>query len=68
MLRLYIKDINDDNKPVELFKLHLSNLPDHKKPILPVGLDYKTAISDYLREIGKVRIKNYSIQMLLVFE
>jgi hypothetical protein len=41
-----------NNKSVELFKLHLSNLSDNLKPRLPV--DYKKAITDYLREIGKV--------------
>ncbi|CAB5125520.1 unnamed protein product [Rhizophagus irregularis] len=40
------------NKPVELFKLWLGNLDEHLKPHLPV--DYKKAITDYLREIGKV--------------
>ncbi|RIA85198.1 hypothetical protein C1645_879467 [Glomus cerebriforme] len=39
------------NKTVELFKLHLGNLPDNLKPKLPI--DYKKAITDYLREIGK---------------
>ncbi|RIA87081.1 hypothetical protein C1645_828289 [Glomus cerebriforme] len=44
------------NKPVELFKLCLGNLLlDDQKPKLPV--DYKKAITDYFREIGKV-IKN----------
>ncbi|RIA82729.1 hypothetical protein C1645_809500 [Glomus cerebriforme] len=42
----------EDSKPVELFKLHLGDLLDEFKPKLPV--DYKNAISDYLREIGKV--------------
>ncbi len=41
-----------ENKPVELFKLHLGNLQEHLKPKLIV--DYKKAITDYLREIGKV--------------
>ena len=45
------------NKPVELFKLHLSNLSDALKPELPYGLNYEKAITDYLREIGKVRAK-----------
>ncbi|GBB91423.1 hypothetical protein RclHR1_01870018 [Rhizophagus clarus] len=40
------------NKPVKSFKLHLDNLKEHLKPKLPV--DYKKAITDYLREIGKV--------------
>ncbi|CAG8544704.1 19684_t:CDS:2, partial [Racocetra fulgida] len=39
-------------KPVELFKLHLGNLFEDMKPKLPV--DYKKAITDYLREIGKL--------------
>ncbi|RIA87548.1 hypothetical protein C1645_854353 [Glomus cerebriforme] len=43
---------NEGNKPVELFKLHLGDLLDKFKPKLPV--DYKKAITDYLREIGKV--------------
>ncbi|PKC12622.1 hypothetical protein RhiirA5_463020 [Rhizophagus irregularis] len=43
---------NENRKsPVELFKLHLGDLPDNLKPKLPI--DYKKAITDYLREIGK---------------
>ncbi|CAI2171546.1 4975_t:CDS:2 [Funneliformis geosporum] len=41
-----------ENKPVELFKLHLGDIMNKFKPILPV--EYKKAIIDYLREIGKV--------------
>ncbi|CAG8579884.1 14375_t:CDS:2 [Funneliformis caledonium] len=41
-----------ENKPVELFKLHLGDILDNFKPNLPI--DYKKAITDYLREIGKV--------------
>ncbi|CAB4424819.1 unnamed protein product [Rhizophagus irregularis] len=47
-------------RPVELFKLHLGNLPDNLKPRLPI--EYKKAIVDYLYEIGKVikgTIKKY---------
>ncbi|RIA82246.1 hypothetical protein C1645_881134 [Glomus cerebriforme] len=40
------------SRPVELFKLHLGKLFDNLKPKLPV--DYKKAITDYLREIGKL--------------
>ncbi|CAG8462278.1 12961_t:CDS:2 [Funneliformis mosseae] len=40
--------------PIELFKLHLSDLPNKFKPKLPLSLDYKKVITDYLREIGKV--------------
>jgi hypothetical protein len=39
-------------KIIELFKLHLSDLPDNLIPKLPI--DYKKAITDYLREIGMV--------------
>ncbi|CAG8579921.1 14377_t:CDS:2 [Funneliformis caledonium] len=44
--------ISKENKPVELFKLHLGDIMDKFKPKLPV--EYKKAITDYLREIGKV--------------
>ncbi|CAG8549816.1 7737_t:CDS:2 [Funneliformis caledonium] len=43
---------NDNSPPVELFKLHLSDLPNKFKPELSIG--YKKVITDYLREIGKV--------------
>ncbi|RIA79148.1 hypothetical protein C1645_882813 [Glomus cerebriforme] len=39
-------------RPVELFKLHISNLQD--KPWLPLQLDYKSAIEDYLTQMGKL--------------
>ncbi|POG67553.1 hypothetical protein GLOIN_2v1646180, partial [Rhizophagus irregularis DAOM 181602=DAOM 197198] len=42
----------NSNEPIDLFKLHLSDLSDELKPKLPVC--YKKAITDYLREIGKV--------------
>jgi hypothetical protein len=42
-------------RPVELFKLHLGNLQEDLKPKLPDKLEYKKAIADYLREIGKVK-------------
>ncbi|CAB4375462.1 unnamed protein product [Rhizophagus irregularis] len=47
----------DENEPksVELFKLYLGSfgkLDDDLKPKIPV--DYKKAISDYLREMGKL--------------
>jgi hypothetical protein len=41
-----------DIKPVERFKLHLGDMEN--KPYLPEGLDFKTAITDYLREMGEV--------------
>ncbi|CAG8645693.1 hypothetical protein GLOIN_2v1881585 [Rhizophagus irregularis DAOM 181602=DAOM 197198] len=43
---------NERNRPVELFKLYLEDLSDKLKPNLPV--EYKKAITDYLREISKV--------------
>ncbi len=44
------KNKNKEKRPVELFKLYLGNCL--KKPKLPVP--YKQAITDYLRELGKV--------------
>ncbi|CAB5380732.1 unnamed protein product [Rhizophagus irregularis] len=37
--------------PVERFKLHLGDMEN--KPYLPEGLDFKTAITDYLREMAE---------------
>ncbi|KAF0553696.1 actin-like ATPase domain-containing protein [Gigaspora margarita] len=45
---------NITSKTVELFKLHLANIPEKEKPMLPKGLDYKKAITDYLTEMGKL--------------
>ncbi|CAB4408735.1 unnamed protein product [Rhizophagus irregularis] len=42
------------SKTVELFKLHLGNIPQNEKPPLPYQLNYEKAISDYLRELGKL--------------
>ncbi|CAG8602872.1 4147_t:CDS:2 [Funneliformis caledonium] len=47
--------------PVELFKLHMSDLPNNLKPKLPVG--YKKAITDYLREIGKVMMETVVMKL-----
>ena len=46
------QNISEGSKPVEMFKLHLGDLLDEHKPKLPV--EYKRAITDYLREFGKV--------------
>ncbi|GBC29195.2 kinase-like domain-containing protein [Rhizophagus irregularis DAOM 181602=DAOM 197198] len=43
---------NEENGRVEKFLLHLGDIPEKYKPKLPV--DYKKAITDYLREIGEV--------------
>ncbi|CAG8555056.1 539_t:CDS:2 [Acaulospora morrowiae] len=48
--------VSNDSKPIELFKLHLGDIPDIEKPSLQ-GLDYKKAITDYLREIAKDTIQ-----------
>ncbi|CAB4387228.1 unnamed protein product [Rhizophagus irregularis] len=42
----------DEPKSVGLFKLHLGKLQDDLKPKIPV--DYKIAITDYFREMGKL--------------
>ncbi|RGB42798.1 hypothetical protein C1646_682474 [Rhizophagus diaphanus] len=42
------------SEPVENFKLHLSNIPDNEKPVLPKGINYKKAITDYLKCMGKL--------------
>ncbi|CAG8701275.1 6424_t:CDS:2 [Acaulospora morrowiae] len=44
-------------KPVELFKLHLGDIPESEKRPLPKGLDYKKAITDYLREMGTLEVR-----------
>ncbi|CAB4400866.1 unnamed protein product [Rhizophagus irregularis] len=45
---------SSSSKTVELFKLHLGNIPQNEKPPLPSQLNYEKAISDYLRELGKL--------------
>ncbi len=40
-------------RPVELFKLHISDLNEDQKPWLPQQLDYKKAIVDYLTQMQK---------------
>ncbi|CAG8851230.1 5243_t:CDS:2, partial [Gigaspora margarita] len=48
---------NNTSKPVELFKLHLANMPEKDKPMLPKELDYKKAITDYLTEMEILILK-----------
>ncbi|CAG8840172.1 35786_t:CDS:2, partial [Gigaspora margarita] len=61
---------NSTSKPVELFKLHLGNMPEKEKPALPKGLEYKRAIIDYLTEIETVATRwpnvNFIEQVLLI--
>ncbi|PKK80211.1 hypothetical protein RhiirC2_704424 [Rhizophagus irregularis] len=45
---------DSSSKSVELFKLHLGNIPQNEKPPLPHQLSYEKAISDYLHELGKL--------------
>lgn len=49
------KNKNSEYKLVELFKLHLSDIPDYQKPVLPYGLDYRKAIKDFLAAMRPVR-------------
>jgi hypothetical protein len=49
------KKKKEHTKTVKNFILHLCKTEE--KPYLPNGLDYKTAIVDYLQEIGKVMKK-----------
>ncbi|RIA89188.1 hypothetical protein C1645_825213 [Glomus cerebriforme] len=39
---------------VSLFKLHLGNVGEQDKPILPQGLDYRQCVIDYLAEMTKL--------------
>ena len=56
------RDASKNNgKPVELFKIHLGSIDESKKPPLPLGLDYKRAITDYLRSMGTVRFPIFMI-------
>ena len=40
---------------VSLFKLHVGNVREQDKPILPQGLDFRRCVIDYLAEMTKVR-------------
>ncbi|CAG8836908.1 2262_t:CDS:2, partial [Racocetra persica] len=37
--------------PLEYFKLHLADIPDEEKPNLPRGLNYRKAITDFLKKM-----------------
>jgi hypothetical protein len=47
-------DIAEHPRPIELFKLHISDLPENDKPWLPPELDYKQAIEDYLTQMSNL--------------
>jgi hypothetical protein len=46
-----VDDLNKRSRPIELFKLHLSNLREDQKPWLPPQLNYRKAIVDYLTQM-----------------
>ncbi|RGB33603.1 hypothetical protein C1646_815930 [Rhizophagus diaphanus] len=50
--------------PIELFKLHLGDIPESEKPYLPSKLSYKKAITDYLREIVPAEFPERSKKIL----
>ncbi|CAG8608189.1 5487_t:CDS:2 [Dentiscutata erythropus] len=50
----YNRRRKNNSRPVELFKLHLMDVPEDRKPILPERLDYKKAIADYLSEAAAI--------------
>ncbi|CAB5126810.1 actin-like ATPase domain-containing protein [Rhizophagus irregularis] len=53
--RRHKKKNDGGNKPIERFKLHLGDLPEEFiKQTLQSQVKYDKAITDYLREIGKV--------------
>ncbi|KAF0537725.1 actin-like ATPase domain-containing protein [Gigaspora margarita] len=55
LINLDRKNLNQKSnmKPVELFKLYLSNNDEMENmPYLPSGIDYKQAIVDFLRNMG----------------
>jgi len=46
------KNNNKKLNLVELFKLHLGDVPEREKPELPTEVPPERAITDYLREMG----------------
>ncbi|CAB4438817.1 unnamed protein product [Rhizophagus irregularis] len=46
-----VDDSEERSRPIELFKLHISDLKDNQKPWLPSQLNYKKAIEDYLTQM-----------------
>ncbi|CAG8513962.1 9562_t:CDS:2, partial [Scutellospora calospora] len=43
------------SRPIELFKLHLGDIPEKQKPILPSNITAEKAITDYLQEMGIIK-------------
>ncbi|CAG8565160.1 9924_t:CDS:2 [Ambispora gerdemannii] len=48
------KTAANSSKPIELFKLHLGNIPEEQKVKLPPNCPAEKAITDYLREMEEV--------------
>ncbi len=46
---------NEEPKSVRLFKLHLGKLRENLKNKYKLPVEYEKAITDYLREMGKVK-------------
>ncbi|CAG8435939.1 8607_t:CDS:2 [Ambispora gerdemannii] len=51
------KKASVNSRPVELFKLHLADIDEESKPYLPRGLNYKTAITDFLNKMQKFMLE-----------
>src|SRR5436309_789011 len=54
-------DENRREHIAELFKLHLGDLQPSIRDRYRLPVEYKKAITDYLREIGKVSVKRFNI-------
>ena len=54
-------DSNKKDHVVELFKLQLGNLNKDLKKKYEPSVSYKKAIADYLREMGKVSVRDLII-------
>lgn len=59
--------MNKRENVLELFKLHLGNLSDELKEKYRLSIDYKVAITDYLREIGKVSVRLVTFDYIYFF-
>ncbi|CAG8737275.1 17418_t:CDS:2, partial [Racocetra fulgida] len=57
------KSHDDPNgfRPIELFKLHLADIPEYQKPELPYGLNYHKVIQDYLEQMNTFVDKQFKI-------
>ncbi|CAI2162481.1 10852_t:CDS:2 [Funneliformis geosporum] len=64
------KEKNSSTKPVELFKLHLGDMPQSEKPYLPPNLDYLKAITDFFEAMETVTTRwpglDFMTQVLFV--